>query len=91
MKDIFSKVMNPPVEDTKEETASKEALIGVVKKCVKLNIRKQPKIDAEPVTVVDVNTVLMIEPSQSTKEWLKVYTEAGVEGYCMKKFVEYSE
>lgn len=54
----------------------------------KLNIRKLPALNAEVVAVVDKNTKLMIDPEYETVEWFKVCTAAGVEGYCMKKFVE---
>ena len=54
----------------------------------KLNIRKLPALNAEVVAVVDKNTTLMIDPEYETVEWFKVVTAAGIEGYCMKKFVE---
>lgn len=54
----------------------------------KLNIRKLPALNAEVAVVVDKGAKLMIDPEYETVEWIKVYTEAGVEGYCMKKFVE---
>lgn len=54
----------------------------------KLNIRKLPAPTAEVATIVDKNAKLMIDPEYETVEWIKVYTETGIEGYCMKKFVE---
>jgi hypothetical protein len=53
----------------------------------KLNIRKLPSPTAPVVAVVDKDTELMIEPGYETVEWIQVYTPAGVDGYCMKKFV----
>lgn len=73
------------VDEPVEEKAA-ESLIGVVN-CKLLNIRKKPSAESEVVTAVPADTVLMIEPDKSSEEWYKVYTEAGVEGFCMKKFV----
>ena len=67
-----------------EET---ESLIGVVSGCAKLNIRKEPNITSEPVCIVPEKSVLLIDQDLSTEEWYKVYTEAGMEGFCMKKYV----
>lgn len=75
------------VEPVVEEKAEVESLIGMVSGCKLLNIRKKPTVESEAVAVVSVDTLLMIDPSKSKKEWYKVYTEAGVEGFCMKKFV----
>ena len=67
-----------------EET---ESLIGVVSGCTKLNIRKESNITSEPVCIVPEKSVLLIDQDLSTDEWYKVYTEAGMEGFCMKKYV----
>lgn len=68
-----------------------ETLIGVVDNCKLLNIRKEPSKQAEVVCVVEPETVLMIDVDESTAGWHKVYTEAGVEGFCMKEFVKITE
>lgn len=68
-----------------------ETLIGVVDNCKLLNIRKEPSKQAEVVCVVEPETVLMIDVEKSTNRWHKVYTEAGVEGFCMKEFVKVTE
>lgn len=75
-------IMNPPVEE-KEET-----LIGIVSDCKRLNIRREPNVNKEVVFVVDVGAVLVIDLEKSTDEFYKIYTETGVEGYCMKRFVD---
>ena len=72
------------VDEIVEET---ESLVGVVSGCAKLNVRKEPNITSEPVCIVSEKTVLLIDQDLSTDEWYKVYTEAGIEGFCMKKYV----
>lgn len=64
-----------------------EPIDGTVSGCLRLNVRKEPSLTGEVVCEVSVGTTLMIDSDKSTEEWFKVYTETGVEGYCMKKFV----
>ena len=61
---------------------------GVVTGCMKLNVRVKPSANAEVVCVVDANSELTIDANKSNKDWFAVYTSAGIEGYCMRKFVE---
>ena len=60
---------------------------GVVANCAKLNVRAKADASAAVVCVLDVATEVVIDPDKSTKEWFKVSTAAGVDGYCMRKFV----
>lgn len=66
---------------------SVERVVGVVSDCLRLNIRKEPKMDAPIVCVVNVLSELSIDPNNSTDEWFNVYTESGNTGFCLKKFV----
>lgn len=61
---------------------------GVVVNCAKLNVRTEPSVDADVVYVLDVMSEIKIDVSKSNNEWLKVCTASGVEGYCMRKFVD---
>ena len=102
VEELVEEIEETPVEDTAEEQvdetveeievvsledAAVETAIGIVSDCTKLNIRKLPKPDAEKVAVVDVNTQLMVDLDGSTLKYYKVYTESGVEGYCLKEYV----
>lgn len=99
---VVKEVVETPVEDTVEEQIEEtveeieeealedsavETVIGIVTDCAKLNIRKLPKPDADKVAVVDANTKLMVDLDGSTLKYYKVYTESGVEGYCLKDYV----
>lgn len=65
-----------------------EPLVGKVAGCKRLNIRSKPSKESEPVCVVEEGTVLMIDVNAIIpKEWFKVYTEAGIEGYCVREFI----
>ena len=58
---------------------------GVVN-CSKLNIRRGPSIDTASLSIVEGGSKLDIE--QFNEEWLKVLTEDGISGYCMRKFID---
>lgn len=87
--DEIGKIVDTINEATAEpevEPIKPEPKTGIVT-ANKLNIRKLPSPNAPVVAVVDKDTQLMIEPDYETVEWFQVYTPAGIDGYCMKKFV----
>ena len=64
-----------------------EKVIGVVTDCLKLNIRQRPYKDSEVVAIAVCLDELSIDIEASTNDWYAVCTVAGIEGFCMKKFV----
>lgn len=62
--------------------------LGKVVGCVKLNVREEPSTKAPVVFEISVGSMVFIDETCSTDEFYKICTEHGVEGYCMKKFVE---
>ncbi len=76
-------------EDDKVEEIEEvaEEIIGVVTDCLKLNIRKEPRKDSEVAAIVTCLDELKIDPDASIDDWYAVCTAAGIEGFCMKKFV----
>lgn len=71
----------------KEPEATSDT-IGVVVSCGRLNIRKKPNIKSEVVYEALIGSELVIDLRKSTDGWFKVCTPAGIEGFCMKQFVE---
>lgn len=69
-----------PKDDTDE-------IIGVVTECVKLNVRKEPAADAEILTTIPLGAEVQIDVFESTEDFYKVCTGAGVEGYCVKDYI----
>jgi len=84
--------VNEP-EEVEEEVAEEadSTVVGYVSGCLKLNIREEGYPGANVVCVVPEKTALLIEVAESNDEWYKVYTEAGMEGFCMKQYVTLSE
>jgi hypothetical protein len=62
---------------------TEETLIGVVN-CLRLHIHSEPSLDSEIVCKVRYLTEVMIDPVNSTKDFYKVYTAIGAEGFCQK-------
>ena len=60
---------------------------GIVIDCVNLNIREKPDLNSAVLCIVPASTKLLIDMAKSTMTWLYVYTESGIEGFCMKQFV----
>lgn len=76
-------------EDTRVEEIEEavEEIIGVVTDCLRLNIRKEPNKDSEVAVIVNCLDEVKIDPETSTDEWYAVCTVAGIEGFCMKKYI----
>ena len=84
--------VSAPIEpaEVKMEYCKKEVetvVTGVVAGCSKLNVRAKPATDADVLTTLDVNSEVKVDPARSTREWVKVTTAAGIDGYCMRRFV----
>lgn len=75
------------MEEHEESQNSKDVKIGFVTNCKKLNVREKPRTDATIICEVDYQTELVIDENESTEEFYKVFTAAGFEGFCMKKFI----
>ena len=70
-----------------EVSKPKKQMIGVVIDCSSLNIRAKSSINSEIIATVKAGTELLINKDESVNEWYKVCTEAGIEGFCMKKYI----
>jgi SH3-like domain-containing protein len=75
------------VQETVETVQLPETVTGTVVDCAKLNVRVEPSIDGNVICVLSVKTDVEINVDKSTDEWYSIRTMSGVEGYCMKKFV----
>lgn len=61
---------------------------GIVTGCSKLNVRSDSDTTADILCILDVNSEVMIDLGKSNREWFKVTTASGVDGYCMRKFIK---
>lgn len=74
------------VAEAIEETA--KSVIGVVHNCYKLNLRAYPAITRSVITTLNSGDEVKIVEEESTDDFYKVVTSSGVEGFCMKEYIE---
>ena len=77
-----------PVEPKVETQEVPEPIVGVVVNCKKLNVREEPHIESDVLCVINNGDEVAVDIFETTEEFYKVCTEAGVEGFCMKKYIE---
>lgn len=70
--------------------AKVETVVGTVANCAKLNVRAKASATADVLCVLDAASEITVNVAKSNKEWVSVCTATGVEGYCMRKFVDVS-
>lgn len=76
--------------ETIEEVEAVKVVYGEVVNCSQLNVRSQPKSDADILLVIRKGDKIVIEENESTDEFYKVCSLPGNEGfngYCMKKYI----
>lgn len=78
---IESVTEEPVIEEDGDET------IGVIVKCERLNVRETASPDATVLTTVPKGAQVKVNIFESTNDFYKVCTEAGVEGYCAKDYI----
>lgn len=91
----YSKEPNVETEVVQtEETVVEEPTTPVVEPkaakvtdCVKLNVRKDPSTSSDVVCEIAASTNLVVYEEESTEEFYRICTSAGIEGYCMKKYI----
>lgn len=84
-----SQIVRPSLANETVETVKiPETVIGMVSGCAKLNVRAEANLFSDVVCVLDNMSEIMINVDKSDKDWFYICTVSGIEGYCMRKFVE---
>ena len=89
----FDRVVESPRIDDLISTAAEDKMepkltTGIVSGCSKLNVRTEPETIADVLCILDAGSEMKIDTAKSNKDWFKVTTASGVDGYCMRKFVK---
>lgn len=79
------RIVEPVVEPVAEPVV--EPVHGFVVDCEQLYVRSEPSTDSEPLGIIKKSTNLLIYENESTDDFYKICTEAGLEGFCMNKFI----
>ena len=66
----------------------KKTVRGVVVGCYNLNVRTGPRKDFDVICEIPSESEVEIDESESFADFYKICTASGVEGFCMKKFIE---
>lgn len=75
------------IEEHVKDTLKLKIVEGVLKNCVRLNMRKEPSKESEIVCVIDETVEFTVDLTHSTDDFYKVYTNDH-DGYCMKQFID---
>lgn len=90
--------MNVPVEeDVIEEEKTEEIKpaiytvnkAGTVTNCFRLNIRKEPSVDAEILKVISKGDDVEIDDESTPDGWIAVILSDGTKGYTMTEYINY--
>lgn len=73
-----------PVEEEEEKVTE---CYGAVSECTKLRLRREPVVGDNVIGELKFADVVVVDLVESTPDFYKVTTEAGVEGYCMKQYI----
>ena len=90
---IIEETAAEPVDQPVEEAPKKESKVGIVANCEKLNLRRSPLKDSDGANIITEllpGVAVVIDEDESTPNFYKVTTETGLEGYCMRQFIELS-
>ena len=88
---IIEEAAAEPADQPVEESPKKESKVGIVANCEKLNLRRSPLKDSDGANIITVlfpGVAVVIDEDESTSNFYKVITEDGLEGYCMRQFIE---
>ena len=92
---VEEKVANEPQQNISDPESDMDAvandetsnLIGYVTECIKLNVREAASKDSNVLCEILLNSKVIVDKENSTEDFYKVTTETGVEGYCMKQYI----
>ena len=85
--EVNEKVNEEVNEEVNEIVETKPIFLGRVI-CNRLNVRKEPKLEADIVCKINLGDRVEIDSDFYNDDFFKVTTEFGLEGYCKKDFIE---
>lgn len=81
--------VNAEINEESEEIPEPKEKIGIVN-CARLNVRVSPMINSSVICMLDCGAKVSIT-DDSDDVFYNIYTETGICGYCMKKFITVEE
>lgn len=84
---VVEEVKPEPIPAPVVKPEPPKPLTGKVTGCAKLNVRESANTTANVLAVINEGSEVVINRIKSTVDFYAVCTVAGIEGYCMKKFI----
>lgn len=85
-KNTFNKANRSSPIDVEPKQSLKKGIIGGKGNFKQVYVRSEPKIDSDPLTILDAGTEIQIE-SEANSEFYSVIFNNDQKGYCMKNCV----
>lgn len=76
------------VNETVETKPIPKTVDGMVVGCAKLNVRAEASLFSDVICTLNAQSEIEIDVEKSDKDWFYICTATGIEGYCMRKYVE---
>ena len=76
------------VDEIVETKTVSNIVDGMVVGCAKLNVRAEASLFADVIYTLNAQSEIEIDIEKSNKDWFYICTATGIEGYCMRKYVE---
>lgn len=80
-------VETPEVVEEPMVEAEPEFIVGVVANCAKLNVREMMHAQAKVLCVLPASAEVQVVADEHHDDWYHVFTESGIEGFCMKQYI----
>jgi hypothetical protein len=76
------------VNETVETKPIPKTVEGMVVGCAKLNVRAEASLFSDVICTLNAQSEIEIDIEKSDRDWFYICTATGIEGYCMRKYVE---
>lgn len=87
MEEELQEIKEEEVEEEKKDPKKAVKVFGRINGCKLLNIRKKASLDSLVLGVLNAASKFLIDKKLSTEDFYKISFN-GINGYCLKKFVE---
>ena len=84
VENVKEKVEEPLVKE-EPKNVDKKFPKGVVTNCLQLNVRREPSMKAEVLTIISALDEVRINSEQD--DWYEVVLNNGTRGFCKKAFI----
>ena len=85
---VAEEVPVPVAEETPVRNKQPKKVKGTVVGCVKLNVREQMNLKSAVLCVLPASSTVKVIADEKHDDWYHIFAETGIEGFCMKKYIQ---